>query len=334
MVRHGCLAVPPIAVPDEVLHHWLCPTRRRNRLRSGAKTASRRPVPAKPPEQELGNSHYLVRTMTQADLDLAIDWAAAEGWNPGLGDGACFLAQDPEGFVVGELDGQPIASISVVRYGADFGFLGFYICVPERRGQGYGLELWRQASQRLDGRVVGLDGVVAQQHNYARSGYVLAHRNVRLGGYPAVKAPTAAGLVDLGSVPFGLLSNFDRMHFGTSREAFLRCWAKPEKRSGLALMRDGALAGYGVVRQCRDGWKIGPLFAENESDADLMFRGLAARTNGQTVFLDIPDPNKAAWRLTERHGLTPSFETARMYRGPAPELPLDRIFGITTFELG
>jgi hypothetical protein len=32
--------------------------------------------------------------------------------------------------------------------------------------------------------------------------------------------------------------------------------------------------------------------------------------------------------------MTPMFETARMYRGRAPDLPLDRIFGITTFELG
>jgi hypothetical protein len=28
------------------------------------------------------------------------------------------------------------------------------------------------------------------------------------------------------------------------------------------------------------------------------------------------------------------FETARMYKGSAPVLPLDNIFGVTTFELG
>lgn len=45
-------------------------------------------------------------------------------------------------------------------------------------------------------------------------------------------------------------------------------------------------------------------------------------------------PNVKAVALAERHGLTPGFETARMYRGPAPDLPLDKTFGITTFELG
>jgi hypothetical protein len=42
----------------------------------------------------------------------------------------------------------------------------------------------------------------------------------------------------------------------------------------------------------------------------------------------------AARALFERYGLKPVFETARMYRGPVPVLPLDRIYGITTFELG
>jgi len=28
------------------------------------------------------------------------------------------------------------------------------------------------------------------------------------------------------------------------------------------------------------------------------------------------------------------FETARMYTGAAPQLPLRRLFGVTTFELG
>jgi hypothetical protein len=48
----------------------------------------------------------------------------------------------------------------------------------------------------------------------------------------------------------------------------------------------------------------------------------------------VPQPNVAAIALAERHGMTPYFETARMYTGIRPELPLARIFGITTLELG
>ena len=69
----------------------------------------------------------VVRNMTEADLALALEWAAAEGWNPGLHDAQCFYAADPEGFFLGELDGAPIGCVSAVRYGSGFGFLGLYI---------------------------------------------------------------------------------------------------------------------------------------------------------------------------------------------------------------
>jgi hypothetical protein len=46
---------------------------------------------------------YRCRTMTRDDVALAVDWAAQEGWNPGLHDAASFHAADPKGFFVGEL---------------------------------------------------------------------------------------------------------------------------------------------------------------------------------------------------------------------------------------
>ena len=68
-----------------------------------------------------------------------------------------------------------------MRHGDGLGFIGFYIVVPERRGEGHGIALWRAGMERLAGRVIGLDGVVAQQGNYARSGFALAWNNARYG---------------------------------------------------------------------------------------------------------------------------------------------------------
>ncbi len=124
----------------------------------------------------------IVRTMSRSELDLAADWAAAEGWNPGLHDTTAFHAADPEGFLIA-LDGEtPVACISVARYGKDFGFLGFYIAHPSARGRGYGMEIWRAGMARLAGRNIGLDGVLAQQANYIKSGFTLAWRNIRFEG--------------------------------------------------------------------------------------------------------------------------------------------------------
>jgi hypothetical protein len=99
-------------------------------------------------------------------------------------------------------------------------------------------------------------------------------------------------------------------------------------------VEDGAVQGYGVLRRCRTGCKIGPLFAETAAGAEALFQSLAAEAGSESVFLDVPEPNPEARALAARYGLVPAFETARMYRGPDPQLPLSRIFGITTFELG
>jgi len=253
---------------------------------------------------------------------------------PGLDDAECFHAADPDGFLMAFLGGEPVASISVVRYADDFAFLGFYIVRPAFRGRGYGFRRWQAGIARLEGRTVGLDGVVAQQANYARSGFALAHRNIRYGGEVRVEAPPDSRLAAIGRDLVPAVTAYDRAFFPAPRDSFLRCWLQPEQRRGITLVEEGRLHGYGVIRRCRTGHKIGPLFAETAQAADLLFRALAGGVEDGPIFLDVPEPNRAMIELTARYGLSPAFETARMYRGPAPALPLDRIYGITTFELG
>ena len=275
----------------------------------------------------------VIRPMAGDELDLAIDWAAAEGWNPGLDDVPAFRATDPAGLLVGLLDGEPIGCITVVRYPGSFAFLGFYIVRPEHRGRGHGLAIWRAGLEHGRGCNIGLDGVVAQQDNYRRSGFVLAHRNIRYGGVVAASVPSDPALMPLAEVPPAALLAYDSRHFPAERRAFLELWVRPPRR-GYAIVRDGRLAGYGVVRACRAGAKIGPLFADDARDAELLFRALAAAAPAMPLHLDLPEPNAAARALAEAHGLAPVFETARMYTGADPGLPLSRIYGITTFELG
>jgi GNAT superfamily N-acetyltransferase len=275
-----------------------------------------------------------IRVMDRTDLDQVIDWAAAEGWNPGLKDAECFQTTDPAGFLIGYLGAEPIGSISVVRYSSTFGFLGFYIVRPDQRGHGFGYRLWRAGMDYLEDRTVGLDGVVAQQENYARSGFVLAHRNVRFGGGPQVEPPRDKRVRLVSSDLVAAVLAYDRSSFAAPREAFLRCWLRPEARTAIAFVEDGTIRGYGVVRECRDGYKIGPLFADSALEADLLFQALAAQAKGTPVFLDLPEPNQAAVQLAARYSLSPVFETAQMYRGVRPDLPLTQTYGISTFELG
>ena len=129
-----------------------------------------------------------------------LDWAAAEGWNPGLGDAAPFWAADPEGYLVAEVDRRLVGAVSLVRYGADYAFLGFYIVDPQVRGQGVGLRLWNAAMDLAAGRLVGLDGVVTQQENYRRSGFAYAHANIRHGGQVQSPMPADSRLTPVSPV--------------------------------------------------------------------------------------------------------------------------------------
>ncbi|USQ77401.1 GNAT family N-acetyltransferase [Ornithinimicrobium cryptoxanthini] len=274
-------------------------------------------------------------TITTAEVEQVgtiVEWAAAEGWNPGLSDAAVFHAADPGGFLIGSVGEEPVSAVSLVQYGPRFAFLGLYLVRPEWRGRGHGLAVWQAAVERAGTRTIGLDGVVEHQADYRRSGFVLARRNVRFGGVGGADAPD--GLLPLGAVNRSQVVDFDAGVFPVRRQRFLRAWLTMPGAYGVAAVADGELSGYGVARPCLSGVKVGPLFADDETTAEAIFRGLSSWAGNQPIFLDVPEPNAAATRLAERHGLTPVFETARMYAGSAPSEPVHRIYGVTTFELG
>ena len=272
--------------------------------------------------------------MRRDEVAWAIERAAQEGWNPGLHDAECFFAADPGGFLIGELDGEPIACISVVSYGGRYGFLGLYIVRPEFRGQDYGIQIWRAGMERLRGHNVGLDGVVAQQANYAKSGFRLAYRNVR---YRASAEPSSIdhSIIPALDVPFEAVAALDRKAFPESRDAFLRCWInQPTAASFVA--RDGALlAGFTVIRPCREGWKIGPLVADDAVTARRLYAAATAHAApGDSIYIDVPDANPSAASFVSTLDAAPIFECARMYTGPNPDIDINKLFGVTTLELG
>lgn len=281
-----------------------------------------------------------IRPMNGCELDGVLDWAAAEGWNPGLGDADVFHATDPEGFLLA-LEGEtPVGAIAAVRYPSRFGFIGLFLVRPDRRGRGIGRRLFEAALARLDGYTVGLDAVPEAAALYERFGFAPAYRHVRWGGTPAPAPPAGpAGpapdprLVPVAGIVAGGVVAFDNGLFPAARPAFLRGWLMPPRWSA-ALVEHGRVQGFGVMRACRQGHKVGPLAAASEGDADLLLRALLAQGRGGPVFLDVPEPNRAAAALAGRHGLSPVFEALRMYRGPAPSLPLRTIYGIASLELG
>src|SRR5262249_13967742 len=117
---------------------------------------------------------------------------------------------------------------------------------------------------------------------------------------------------------------------------FLRAWLAMPESVALGCLREGHLAGFGVAHRSTEGFKIGPLFADDLAAAEVLLRGLTTEMGGGTFFLDAPDgaEHPAAARLVGRFGMTEVCRTARMYTGGRPRLDAARVFGITSLELG
>jgi len=269
-----------------------------------------------------------------ADWPTIQGWCADEGWSPGDHDGPCFLAQDPEGFFIGRIGGEPVSAVSVVNYGDAFSFLGLYLVKPEFRGRGHGLATWKAALPRAGDRTIGLDGVVAQQDNYRKSGFSPAHRTVR---YCADLTPDGSGsaaAVPLAEAGIDEVADYDALCFPAPRPVFLREWFAAPGHVGRALIVDGRLVGYGVLRAAGDGYRVGPLFADSRVYAEVILDALVAGVGGGKIMIDVPETNAEALAMVGALGMEPTFEVARMYTGPVRDTDHDRVFGVTSLELG
>ncbi|KPI09227.1 GCN5-related N-acetyltransferase [Actinobacteria bacterium OK006] len=280
-----------------------------------------------------GPADLVVARASLDDWSVISGWAGDEGWNPGLSDAPSFFAQDPEGFFIGRIDGQPVSAVSVVTYDADYAFLGFYLVRPDLRGRGHGLTTWKTALAHAGGRTVGLDGVVAQQDNYRKSGFELAHRTVRfIGTVPTAQTPP--GVRPAAAADFASIAAYDSACCPADRPRFLERWLTGPGHRTFVRVADGHLTGYAVVRPALDRPRVGPLFADTAEDARALLLALAADAPGREVAIDIPESNAPGVALAEEFGLTPSFETARMYTGPVRQFSAERVYGVTTLELG
>lgn len=275
---------------------------------------------------------FTVRKATREEIDRVFDWAVEEGWNPGLNDPEVFYRLDPEGFFVGELDGQLVGSVSAIAYNRRFGFMGLYIVRRQYRGQGYGVDLWDTGMLHLRGRNIGLACPLAQQSYYGDIAFRTAFRSTRYEGIGG--GPKPDGLTDLRAVPIEKLADYDARRFPARREAFLAQWIHQPGATALGMVRGGRIAGYGVLRPCRRGHKVGPLIAGTPAVAERILAALVAAVPSQSIYLDVPAPNAEAVALAKNLRMHAVLETAWMFSAGMPRLDLAKTFGMTSRGLG
>ncbi len=288
--------------------------------------------------EKLPAESLILTRIDYTGLQTLIAWAREEGWNPGPYDAEVFWNTDPDGYYGYYHNQDLIAGGSIVSYSGDFGFMGFFIVKPGMRGKGVGRKLWYERRDLLlkrlkTGSPIGMDGVVAMQPFYRNGGFTLAFRDERhmKTGVHFQVHPDISSITDKDMQSVLL---YDKQCFGFIRSQFLIPWMKMQGTRTFKFITDGCLRGFSIMRKVFDGYKICPLFADDEFVAESLYQACLNAVPGEKVFLDIPVTNQAAVRLTKKYDTAFVFECARMYYGTPPVVESEKIFGITTFELG
>jgi len=272
------------------------------------------------------------------DLKTLLGWASHEGWNPGNDDVEVFWNTDPDGFYGYFNENQLIAGGAIISYNNEYGFMGLFIVHPQYRNLGIGRKLWFARRDLLLNRLqpnasIGMDGVLAMQPFYNKGGFNIAFKDER---YEFIsKEYIYSNFISPIQVnDFNEIIEYDTSCFGFNRAPFLKGWLSMAKSKALLFKKDNKIKGYAVIRKAELGYKIGPLFADNEFVADELFKACVSIAPNNPIFLDIPITNLNAVSLVKKHGGKYVFECARMYYGKVPNSLINQIYGITTFELG
>ncbi len=280
---------------------------------------------------------FYVNKISIDKMPFLIEMATEQGWNPGLNDSSAFYSADNNGFFIAELESEAIGCISAVSYSEDFGFVGFYVMKKEFEGNYFGSQLALKAMRYLYDKNVGLDGLIDRVENYVRLGFKYAYPNAR---YEMIvpdiwEYTPCTKIQDYNDNHFSDICKYDRQCFPAERAKFLQTWLNMGNATAKVLFNENQIRGYAVVRKCLNGFKIGPLFADGFVQAENLLLSLIAELPaGESVYLDIPEINIEAKLLVSKHKMKKVFETARMYSQEKPEIDLNKVFGITSFELG
>ena len=279
---------------------------------------------------------YEIRQMTREDAKQGWEWARQEGWNPGLHDREIITALDPKGCFAGILGREMVSSIVAVQYQRKYGFMGLYVVAPEYRGRGYGLAIWKHAINYLTKEVgvecIGLDGVLANEALYQTWGF---HPSYKICQYKYLVNQTFKRRCPaISEKHFQDIANYDLKVFMVDRASFLHDFIfKTEAKTSEAYIA-GKLAGFAAARPCSEGYKIGPLFADDIEAARILIESLFADLPRQTVFIEVPESNSQVIKLVTDFDMSPGLATVRMYTSNQYQQDVRYVYGVTNRVVG
>ena len=216
--------------------------------------------------------------------------------------------------------------------------MGFFIVKPEFRSNGIGRKLWYQRRDTLLSKLnkdasIGMDGVIIMKPFYKKGGFEILFKDERYEKI-GIEFKTHKNISSISDEDIESILTYDKQCFGFSRPQFMKPWLKLPDNKTFKYVENGNFNGFAIVRKANKGFKVCPLFAGNEMIAEELYKACLNLVVGEQLYMDIPVINKGAENIIKKYNATYVFECARMYYGKPPDIDIDKVFGITTFELG
>lgn len=277
--------------------------------------------------------------MEWTDIPAGLSLCRSAGWNQISRDWEIFLTLNPQGSrVCVKDDGDVVGTVTTIRYGHRFAWIGMVLVDPAHRRKGIGLRLLEEAGQILKNEnCVKLDATPAGRQVYTKLGFEDEYQLSRMSASSfntryLVSSPTATALTidDLESVRLP-----DGNIFGADRIALLSWMRDGAPELAFKVGEGDRLDGYCVGRSGYQYAHIGPVVANDIHVAKGLVSAALKYCGNRPVIVDVPHHDKT-WRgWLESVGFSVLRPFVRMYKGNNlwPGLPENQ-FAILGPEFG
>lgn len=275
--------------------------------------------------------------LSAADAGRAVALSTEAGWNQVEADWRFMLAAGT-GFAAREPGGAPCGSALVLPLDEHVAWISMVLVTASRRRLGLGTALLQRCLDlcAANGVLAGLDATELGRPVYLPLGFrdVFALRRWRVPRMIAAAAPPAGVLLQrMAAIDLAEVGAFDGPRSGLARGVLL---AHLATRGPSLVARDesGAVAGYALSRDGRNGTQIGPVMARAPEIAATLL-GAISQLVPPPYVVDVPESQAGFAAVLAAHGGESPRGFMRMTRGaPGKLADASTLFAISGPELG
>ena len=267
-------------------------------------------------------------------------------------DAECYFSAGlTNDFFIGELNGERISCIAMVRHGDSRAFVSFFVVAEQFRGKGYGLKTWKAAFADIGEECeVQLTAVLNMQDQYKKSGFQPGWivRRLKFSATRALESLSSCQ-TDVKILPIKK-ANFDEMFaysadmMGSSQacKSVLASWLSyAQQSSWVAVNDEGKIVGYLIMSKTsrfpEEGYRVAPFFASSAVIAQSLLKTaveFAVPNKPEFIFLDAtPDLNSDSLDLMEKVGADRMVDFVFMGTKGIPKRAHEKVFSCSSLEV-